>query len=222
MQKIGILPIFILFFNLASAQQPMQTRKLQDEESSKIIKELQNKMLSYSTISIEFTVRSEKNDKVIDEMKGSTLIKGNKYTLITTEQQIFCDGVTLWNYLPQQKEVTISLYNQEDDATLINPLMLIRNYEKQYTSDFIRESVEKGVVVQIIDLTPRKATSYYKVRLVLDKDKKQIMRVTIYEKEKMQFSYIVTKFVVNQVVADSRFTFDTSKHTDIEVVDIRE
>jgi outer membrane lipoprotein-sorting protein len=220
MRKTGILIGLILFFSHVFAQQP-QTRKYQDAESIAILKELQKKLTSYSTISIDFTFRSEKHEKFVDEITGSTLIKGDKYVLKTEQQYIFCDGTNIWNYLPEQKEVTLSLYDMEDDEQLMNPLKMIQNYEKYYDSDFIREVVERGTLIQIIDLTPLKASSYYKVRLILDKNKKQLMRFTVYEKEGLQYTYVVNKFEVNQPLPDSRFSFDAAKYPGVEVIDIR-
>jgi outer membrane lipoprotein-sorting protein len=220
MKKTGILIILTLFFYPIYAQQSPQTRKHQDMESTAILKELQKKLTSYVSISIDFTFRSEKNEKFIDEITGSTMIKGDKYMLKTEQQYVFCDGTNLWNYLPEQKEVTVSLYDK-DDEQIMNPLNMIQNYEKYYESDFVREMIEKGTLIQIIDLTPLKATSYYKVRLILDKNKKQLMRFTVYEKEGLQYIYTVNKFVADRNIPDSQFLFDTAKYQGVEIIDIR-
>jgi outer membrane lipoprotein-sorting protein len=222
MTRTGMLIILTLIFNAVFAQQAtQQTHKYQDAESTAILKELQRKLTSYSDISIDFTFRSEKNEKFIDEITGSTYIKGNKYMLKTEQQHIFCDGTNIWNYLPEQKEVTVSLYEEEDENQMMNPLKMIQNYEKYYKSNFIREVMEKGRLIQIIDLTPLTASSYYRIRLILDKNKKQIMRFIVHEKDGLQYTYAVNKFEVNQNLSDSQFTFDTAKYSGVEVIDIR-
>jgi outer membrane lipoprotein-sorting protein len=154
-------------------------------------------------------------------MQGSIKVKGAKYVLSTKTQQVYCDGVTVWNYLPEQKEVSVSNYSEEDDSQMINPLSLVKNYAKQYKSNFIKESLNKGVMEQIIDLTPLKASSLFKIRLVIDKSKKQIIRITIYEKDGTQYTYAVTKFQPNLPIDDNYFVFDTAKHPDVEVIDMR-
>jgi outer membrane lipoprotein-sorting protein len=221
MKKTGIIVVLGLFAVNIFAQQPMQTRKFYDDESANILKELQKKISTYKDISISFTFRSEKKDKFIDEMKGTFLIKGEKYVLKTDQQQIYCNETSVWSYLPEQKEVTVFKYDKDDDAQMMNPLKMIQGYEKSYKSNFIRETVEKGVLMQIIDLTPLKPTSYYKVRLTLDKNKKQIIRITIYEKDGMQYTYIVDKFEVNKNLSDEQFVFDISKHSGVEIIDMR-
>ena len=221
MRKIGIIIIFSLLATVVRAQQPTQTRKFHDEESATILKELQKKIAAYKDISMSFTLRTEKKEKFIDEIKGTTLIKNDKYVLKTEQQQLFCDGNTLWNYLPEQKEVTVSKYDKEDDSQMMNPLKMIQEYEKLYKSNFVKETIEKNIVIQIIDLTPLKQSPYYKIRLILDKNKKQIQQLTAHEKDGTQYTYIIDKFVVNQNLADGQFVFDFSKYSGVEVIDIR-
>lgn len=211
--------MFMILFT--SAQTPEQSRKYQDNQSTEILKNLQKTLNSYTDISIHFTFGTEKNDRFIDEVKGTTFIKKDKYVLETPQQKIFCDGINLWNYLPDQKEVTISLYDKEDDSEMMNPMNLINNYEKQYKSDFIKETTEKGILIQIIDLTSLKSTSFYKIRLILNKNKNQIIRFTVFDKDGTQYTYYIEKFLVNQALPDSRFVFDISKYPGTEVIDMR-
>jgi len=199
----------------------MATKKFNDAESTAILKDLLQKLNSYTSISIDFAFQSEKNDKITDEMQGSIKVKGSKYVLFTKTQQVYCNGVTVWNYLPEQKEVNVSDYSEDDDSQIINPLYLVKNYAKQYKSTFIKETVNKGVTEQIIDLTPLKANPLYKVRLAIDKNKKQILRIILYEKDGTQYTYAVTKFQTNQAIEDKKFEFDATAHPDVEVVDMR-
>jgi len=222
MKTILLILNCVLTVSLFAQQQtPMTTKKFNDEESTKILNDLQAKLKSYSTVSIEFAFQSEKNDKITDDMQGSIKVKGTKYVLTTKTQQVYCDGVTVWNYLPEQKEVSVSDYSEEDDSQMINPLSLVKNYAKQYKSNFVKETLNKGIMEQIIDLTPLKASSLYKIRLVIDKSKKQIIRITIYEKDGTKYTYAVTKFQPNLPIDDKFFVFDRAKFPDVEVIDMR-
>ena len=222
MKNILLILNCILTVSLFAQQQtPMTTKKFNDAESTKILNDLQAKLKSYATVSIEFAFQSEKNDKITDDMQGSIKVKGTKYVLTTKTQQVYCDGVTVWNYLPEQKEVSVSGYSEEDDSQMINPLSLVKNYAKQYKSNFVKESLNKGIMEQIIDLTPLKASSLYKVRLVINKDKKQIIRIIIYEKDGTQYTYAVTTFQPNLPIDDKFFVFDAAKFPNVEVIDMR-
>jgi len=222
MKNILLILNCILTVSLFAQQQtPMTTKKFNDAESTKILNDLQAKLKSYATVSIEFAFQSEKNDKITDDMQGSIKVKGTKYVLTTKTQQVYCDGVTVWNYLPEQKEVSVSGYSEEDDSQMINPLSLVKNYAKQYKSNFVKETLNKGIMEQIIDLTPLKASSLYKVRLVINKDKKQIIRIIIYEKDGTQYTYAVTTFQPNLPIDDKFFVFDAAKFPNVEVIDMR-
>ena len=220
-KHIVIFGVFVMLQCTMFGQAPTETRKFQDAESTEILKNLQKKLNSYTNISIDFVFKTEKNGKFVDEIKGITLIKGDKYVLQTPQQSIFCNGFNIWNYLPEQKEVTVSLYDKDDDSQMFNPMSLIKNYEKEYKSNFIKEVMEKGVLVQIIDLTSIKAASFYKVRIVINKAKNQIMRFTVHEKDGTQYTYSIEKFVTNQTLPDSRFVFDSTQYPNTEVIDIR-
>ena len=221
MKNIFLIINCFLAVTVFAQHPPTTTKKFNDAESTAILKDLLQKLNSYTSISIDFAFQSEKNDKIIDDMQGSIKVKGTKYVLFTKTQQVFCNGVTVWNYLPEQKEVSVSDYSEDDDSQIVNPLNLVKNYAKHYKSIFIKEAINKGITEQIIDITPLKASSLYKIRLTIDKNKKQILRITIYEKDGTQYTYVVTKFQTNQALEDKKFEFDTTTHPDVEVVDMR-
>ena len=220
--KNSLIIIYFVLGTALFAQQPSAgTKKFNDAESSKILKELEAKLNTYTSLSIDFAFQSEKNEKITDEMQGNIRVKGSKYVLFTPMQQVYCNGVTVWNYLPEQKEVSLSHYSEADDSQLINPLSLVKNYAQLYKSNFIKEGYNKGVLEQIVDLTPLKANSLYKIRLAIDKNRKQVLRIILYEKDGMQYTYLVTKFQPNQHPNDSDYVFDVLKYPDVEVIDMR-
>ena len=221
MKNSFLIMVYMVAVTAFAQQSAEGSKKYNDAESNAILKDLQVKLNSYSSIVIDFVLQSEKDSKITDEMRGNIKVKGTKYMLSTQIQQVYCDGATVWNYLPEQKEVNIAYYSEEDDSQMINPLALVKNYTKQYKSNFIKESYNKGVLEQIIDLTPLKASSLYKVRLVIDKNKKQILRIVLHDKDGTQYTYVVAKFQTNLPIEDKNFVFDTAKHADVEVIDMR-
>ncbi|MBO4581591.1 MAG: outer membrane lipoprotein carrier protein LolA [Bacteroidales bacterium] len=221
MKRLLYLLVWICSVNMLSAQTAKtQTNKYVDTQSKEILDAMYKKMLSYSNVNIQFTFRTEKNAATLSEMKGTIWVKGSQYKLTTPEQQVYCNAKDVWTYLPEQKEVSISAYDSTDVEQL-NPLQVVKDYQKHYRSTFIREESRRGVLVQIIDLTPKSATSVAKVRLIIDKAKNQIVNVVIYEKDGTMYHYIVEKFSVNQKLTDATFVFDTAAHPDVDVIDMR-
>ncbi len=197
-----------------------QTNKYVDQTSVDILDAIYKKMVAYSNVYVQFTFRTEKGGTTLDEMKGNISVKGNQYKLITKEQQVYCDAHNVWNYMPEQKEVSISPYDSTDTEQL-NPLQMVKDYKKNYRSTFIRDENRRGVWVQIIDLIPKKASSVAKVRLVSDKAKKQIVNVVVYEKDGTMYNYIVDKFLVNQSLPANAFTFNIANYPGVDVIDMR-
>ncbi len=47
--------------------------------------------------------------------KGKLHYAKGKYSLIMDEQEIYCDGKSIWTHLPEDEEVTIINYNPEEE-----------------------------------------------------------------------------------------------------------
>ena len=81
--------------------------------------------------------------------------------------------------------------------------------------------VEGGKTIAVIDMTPIKGKSYYKVRLYINKSVKQISSSTIYDKNGSEYSYKVTKFTTNVAMADTIFTFNKANYPGVTENDMR-
>ncbi len=191
-----------------------------DGGATPILKKLASKYMGYSTMKIEYSYKCEKNDKLLDSKTGVMTVKGDKYTFVFGNQTSYCDGKTLWNYQKDIKEVSIYEYIEEED-NLLNPAKILSDWNKEYRAKFIRDDSENGKVVQIIDLMPIKSSSFYKIRLVIDKAKQEIVSVTAYEKDNTTYSYHIDKMTVNSPIDDAAFVFDVTKHPDVDVNDMR-
>lgn len=213
MKKLSlIIAIFLSVFALAAQDV--------DGGATAILKKLSGKYVAYSTIKIDYTYKCEKNNKVLDSKSGVMTIKGDKYTFVFGNQTSYCDGKTLWNYQKDVNEVSIFEYIEEED-NLLNPAKILSDWDKEYRAKFIREENENNKVVQIIDLMPLKSSSFYKIRLKIDKAKQEIISITAFEKDNTSYSYHIDKLVVNTTIDDASFTFDLSKHPGVDVNDMR-
>ena len=191
-----------------------------DGGATPLLKDLAIKYKGYSSISIDYTYKAEKNKQITDTQKGKMIIKGNKYYLTFSNQVFYCNGITVWNYQKLTNEVSVYDYD-ESDETMLNPSKILSNWQKEYKPKFIREENSNGRFINIIDLTPFKEQSYFKIRFYIDKVKKEITRISIYEKDNSIYSYFFDKFVTNSSIDDSQFSFDVSKHPNVEINDMR-
>jgi outer membrane lipoprotein-sorting protein len=109
--NLFLIGLIILSLNPLWAQP--QTTKLKEDESSVILKEIQQKLISLHSAEINFSLQTVKEGKTINSTKGQLWIKGDKYKLIIPSQHVYCDSINVWNYLPEQNEVNISLYDPQ-------------------------------------------------------------------------------------------------------------
>lgn len=205
--------LFILSFSLFSQSK--------DTTAKHILWLVSNKTKSYKSYKIEFLIKFETNKKILKETKeGTVIIKDNKYKLSLDDQIIFNDGKTLWTYLPEQEEVTIQNFKESDKS--FTPQKIISGYTKDFTPKLIKEYNENGKNYMTIDLTPIKSQSYYKVRLIINKDQLQIKSSVFYEKDGSKYRYEFNKVTANVTVNDSDFVFNLKDYPRVEVIDMRE
>lgn len=209
MKKIIILVLSILAGIVTQAQT--------DTKATTILNEVSAKTKSYKTIQIDFTYTMEnKKEKINEKFTGSLYSKGDKYKLTVARQDVICDGKTVWTYLKDANEVQINNAGNDDDS--FTPTKLLSNYTKDYKSKFIEE---KGNT-QVIELYPiAKGKSFTKVKLSIDKTKKQIQQFVIYDRGGSIFTYNVNKFLTDLPIADKEFTFNKAEHPKVSIDDMR-
>jgi len=188
-----------------------------DNKASAILDDVSAKTKSFKTIKIEFTYAMDNTkEKVHDTFKGTLLSKGDKYKLTAAGQDVISDGKTVWTYLKDAKEVQINNVGEDEDA--FTPTKLLSGYNKDFKAKFIQENGNE----QIIELySLKKGKTFTKVRLTIDKTKKQINKIMIYDRNGSTFSYIVNKFVADQAIADNVFSFNKADFPGVEMNDMR-
>lgn len=177
---------------------------------------------SYPSIEITFTYTLENKTKKIKETKtGKAFMKGEKYFLDFAGQHIISDGKTVWTFIKDNNEVQINTNDPNDDQSL-NPAKLLTGYNKSFSPKFIKEETRGAVIFQIIDMTPIKPRSYIKIRLEIDKVKKQIINTIVYDKNgSTTYTYAVNTYITNKTIPDTKFTFKVADHPGVEVIDLR-
>jgi len=212
MKKI-IMGLLILTISIGTFAQ-------KDKKASKILDAVIAKTEAQKTIEVDFTLTMNNPEAGINESKSGIIqIMGDSYRLDISEQVIISDGETMWTLLIEDEEVMIN--EVEDDADAITPSNLLNSYSDNYKSKFVKEDVIKGETVEIIELTPLKGRNFTKIRVLINKIKKQILSFSIYDKNGSTYSYIFNKYTTNKEIPLSAFTFKEIDYPDFEVVDMR-
>ena len=193
-----------------------------DPEAKKILDGVSSKFKTYKGVQANFTLGVEDGKgKSQGTKNGVVYMKGPKYRVSITGQEIFCDGNNIWTYDKAAKEVTISKF----DATIntITPQKLFTNfYDKDFLYKLNGDKKIAGKSVVEIEMTPvDKTKNFHKVYLYVDKKAQTIYSTKVLDKSGNKYTYTVTSMKPNVAISDTQFVFDKKKYPGVEEVDLR-
>ncbi|MEP6595541.1 MAG: outer membrane lipoprotein carrier protein LolA [Ginsengibacter sp.] len=222
MKKIlQVIILFILLNNLYVTAQPKSMGN-SDPDAKKILDNVSATFKSFKTVSAKFNLKIENAaGKVQGSKTGSVILKGSKYRISITGQEIFFDGNTISTYDKASNEVQITQFDAS--ATTITPQKLFTNfYDKDFLYKLNGETKSAGKTLQEIELTPLDKTKpFFKVLVYIDKGSQVITSTKVFEKNGNRYTYSVSSMKTNIAVSDDLFVFNPGKYPNVEVVDLR-
>ena len=193
-----------------------------DPAAKKILDAVSAKFKTFKTVQAKFNLSIENGaGKSVGNKTGALYMKGSKYRISVTGQEIYCDGANISTYEKSTNEVTIT--KLDPSVNTLTPQKLFTNfYDKDFLYKLNGEQKIKGKTVQEIELTPTDKTKpFFKVLLYVDKASSTISSAKLFEKTGNRFNYAVSGMNPNAAVTDAQFVFDSSKYPGVEVVDLR-
>jgi outer membrane lipoprotein carrier protein len=214
MKKILLAFLFTTLSISLMAQGDPKAKAVLDNVSKKV------KSLKSLKANFSITITGAKNAKP-QTKKGNVFMKGDKYFVSLSGQEIYCDTKTIWTYMKESNEVQISSFDPNENS--FTPSKLFTNfYDKEYSYKYIGEQTVGGKKVDVIHLTPtNKSKQYTKVELMIDKAQSVVAGGKMYEKNGNIYQYTVTGYTPNPTLQDNMFIYDAKKHPKVEVVDLR-
>src|SRR6476661_1207227 len=208
---IGLLALSMVVFAQGS-----------DPAAKQVLDAVSSKFKTYKAVQSAFTLKVEDaKGKVQGVKKGTVFMKGPKYRVSITGQDIYCDGTTIWTYDKASNEVTIT--QLDPSSSSITPQKLFTNfYDKDFLYKMNGEKTEGGKSLQEIEMTPTdKNKAFHKVYLLVDKKNQSIYSTKVLEKNGNRYSYTVNSLNGKANVPDATFVFDKKKYPGVEEVDLR-
>lgn len=202
-------------FLTVAAQAPKGMGK-SDPDAKKILDAVSSKFKTFKTVQGKFSLKIENGaGKVLGIKTGTVSMKGSKYRISVTGQEIFSDGSNIWTLDKASKEVTISKI--DPSANSLTPQKLFTNF---YDKDFLYKLNGTTKSVSEIELTPiDKTKPFFKILLFVDKN--SISTTKLFEKTGNKYTYSTTSLTPNANVPEATFVFDAKKYPGVEVVDLR-
>lgn len=219
MNKILTLITFLAITITTNAQVPKGMGS-SDPEAKKVLDAVSSKFKSYKTVQAKFSLKVENAaGKNLGVKNGTVFMKGTKYRISITGQEIFSDGSTVWTFDKAANEVTISKI--DPSANSLTPQKLFTNfYDKDFLYKLNGPVKLNGKNLKEVELTPiDKTKPFHKVLLYLDNN--AIATTKIFEKNGNRYTYSTNALTPNTAIAESMFTFDASKYPGVEIVDLR-
>lgn len=219
MNKTTSLLIFLLSAFVLNAQPPAGMGK-SDPEAKKILDGVSASFKTYKSVQANFSLNMENaSGRSLGNKTGIVYMKGMKYRVSVSGQEIFCDGSNVWTYDKASNEVTINKIDPSSNS--ITPQKLFTNF---YDKDFLYKlngKVKVGAIsMNEIELTPiDKSKAFHKVLLYINKS--NIATTKIFEKTGNRYTYAVSSMNTAGKIDDKMFVFDAAKYPGVEVVDLR-
>ena len=188
----------------------------QDDKANDILKQLSENTRSYETMDVDFDFNFVNLSQDINEaQKGNIKIHKNKFRLNLNQQLIISDDSTQWIFLKESNELQIMEYDSEDD--MLSPNKLFTIYENGYKSNYV-ETTESN---HIIDLFPIESNEFKNIQIQVDINKIQLKKIILFDKNGGSFSYVITRFEINNDLASELFKFNIEDYNDVEIIDLR-
>ena len=218
MKNLTFLVLFLVTVTFVNAQQ--------DAKSKQILDEVSIKTQSFKTISADFifTLTNDELEDFNEKSKGSIKLKGNKYVVSLPDigMKVFSNGKTVWNYMEEGNQVTIS--NAEDNQNeLMNPSTVFTLYEKGFESKYLGEVKEGNNAYHQIALFPDiDQNDVSKIILLIDKSKMMIHSASLFGTDGNLYGIEISEINATQEIPDSTFEFNPNEYNDVVIIDFRD
>jgi outer membrane lipoprotein-sorting protein len=214
--------LYSLFF-LTIAITSVSAQGKNDPDAKKLLDAVTAKFKTYKSVQAKFTLKIENAaGKVLGSKAGALYMKGAKYRVDITGQQIFCDGLTVSTYDATTKELTVTKIDPSSNTITPQKIFADDSYDKEFLYKLNDEKVVAGKSLQEVELTPLdKNKPFFKVIIDIDKATKTIKSTQIFEKTGERYTYSVSNLNTTTILPDETFAFDLKKYPGTEIVDLR-
>lgn len=203
---IGLLVLGFTFY--ANAQN--------NKEAENLVQDILSKVKSYDNISIEFAYTLENlNENIKQETRGDVSIEGDKYLLNLMGTTRVFDGKKIYTIIPEDEEVIISNYNDQDENE-ITPSKMLTFFEEGYTYEMDIVQNYKGRKIQFIKLIPNPGSNEDIDEILLGVDQQTLHLHTLIQVQENGTKTLiqVKSFKKNQPLSVKHFEFNQEQYKD--------
>ena len=153
-------------------------------------------------------------EDIKDSFEGKISVRDEKYILFIEGQKIINDSKTVWTYIEELNEVTISEFDPSEQEISLSNIFEIYKVGFSYKYLGVKEDLS------IVEIYPEdEDKSYYKILFKIN-NSNLLESFTVYDNSHSLYIYSINDFVEEELDT-TLFTFDVENYPDIEVIDFR-
>ena len=154
------------------------------------------------------------NEDIQDSFEGKISVRNEKYILFIEGQKIINDSKTVWTYIEELNEVTISEFDPSEQEISLSNIFEIYKVGFSYKYLGVKEDLS------MVEIYPEdEDKSYYKILFKIN-NSNLLESFTVYDNTNSLYIYSINDFVEEELDT-TLFTFDVENYPDIEVIDFR-
>ena len=186
---------------------------VQAQDAKSLLDEVSSKVKSYDNILIDFKYSlNNTKENVKQDTRGNVTLKGESYVLNMLGVTRIFNGKTIYTIVPEDEEVTISTYNEQEDKS-ISASKMLTFYESGYNYKMDVLQNVKGRKIQFIKLSPIDSNAEIKdILLGIDMQTKHIYKLIQTDSSGTSYTITVNSFKTNQSISQNLFLFDEEKY----------
>ncbi|CAL67149.1 LolA family protein [Christiangramia forsetii] len=203
------------FVFILAAIMSLNMQAQSSQKAEKLLNSVSSKVKAYDNMVIEFKYALENTaENVSQETRGDVSIHGEKYVLNLMGTTQMFDGKKIYTIIPEDEEINISNYVEEDNNS-ITPSKMFSFYEEGYNYEMDIAQNVKGREIQYVKLTPKDSDAEIKnILLGIDSQTKHIYNLIQTQENGTKVTITVKSFKTDQPLAKNLFTFNEDRYSD--------
>ena len=179
-----------------------------------LIRLMVDQMKSHKNVEMDYKYQINANGLTTESQQGKAWLQGEAYKVEMVEQQIISDGKTIWTYLVDEEEVMVSNATEGEDNT---PLKLLTSLDENYAATLTGMDAKGNATIELASPIGQ----YRRITLRANPNKLAISSMDVYMEDGTKLILTIDEMKFDQNLDDKFFTFDTKKHPNVDVIDMR-
>ena len=179
-----------------------------------LVRLMVNQMKSHKNVELNYKYQVSSEGLSTEAQQGKAWLQGEAYKVEMVEQQIISDGKSIWTYLVDEEEVMVSNATEGEDNT---PLKLLTSLDENYAATLTGMDAKGNATIELA--SPK--GQYRRITLRANPNKLAISSMDVYMEDGTKLILTIDEMKFDQNLDDKFFTFDTKKHPNVDVIDMR-